>query len=231
MLTSPSPAARRSILQDWGAAGLVAFLCTALAALAVPHATQSGYGVLTVSVLLGVAAILAWCARPKHPAAEHLAHALEGLSRGGPLVIQLGARSAAGIGRAGLAYAAVARSDTGEVLLALATEPARVLAVARYWQTRLGVPLVAGWGLTKSDVDMLDSKRPAPVARIDYAGPSQHGATGSSVSLVVSAIALVALAGSVAVFREHPAGIVSLVLLSVGVSLLVLFAAAARTDF
>lgn len=231
MLTSPTPALRRSLLQDWGAAGLVALLCVALAALAVPHATRSAYGALTVIVLLGVAGVLVSYARPKHPKAEHLERALEALSSRGPVVIQLTARSAAGIGRAGLAYAAVARADAGEVLLAHATEPAGVLAVARYWQTRLGVPLIAGWGLSKSDVDALDAKRSASIARFRYAGPSQHGASGSGVSLVCSAIALLALAGSVAVFREHPAGVLSLALLGVGVSLLASFAAASRTDF
>jgi hypothetical protein len=230
MLTSPTPALRRSVLQDWGAAGLVALLCTALAALALPHATQSGYGAGTVIVLLGAAGILGWKARPHHLSAARLARALETLSSRGPLVIQLVPRTAADIGRAGLAYAAVARSDAGEVVLAHATEPAGVLAVARYWQTRLGAPLLAGWGLTKSDMEALDAKRPTPFVRVSYAGPSQHGAAGSAMALVCSAIALLALAGSVAIFREHRTGVLSLALLGVGVSLLALFAAAARTD-
>lgn len=231
MLTSPTPAIRRSVLQDWGAAGFVALLCVALAALALPHATQSGYGALTVFVLLGAAGVLGWCSRPRHPNAERLTRSLEALANRGQVVIQLTPRSAAEIGRAGVAYAAVARSDAGEVVLAHATEPASVLAVARYWQTRLGAPLLAGWGLAKSDVEALDAKRPVSLARVSYAGPSQHGASGSAVALVCSALALLALAGSVAVFREHPAGVLSLVLLGVGVSLLALFAAAARTDF
>lgn len=231
MLTSPTPAIRRSVFKDWGAPGLVALLCLALAALASPHATRSGYGALTVMALVGTAGVLVWRSRPHHPKAEHLAQSLPALSSRSPMVIQLTTRDAADIGRAGLAYAAVARSEVGEELLAQATDPARVLAVARYWQAHLGVPLVPGWGLKKSDLDMLDAKRPPLFARLEYAGPSQHGLAGSSVALVSSAIALLAIAGSVAVFRDHPAGVVSLALLGVGVSLLAGFAAAARTDF
>lgn len=230
MLTSPTPATRRSVLQDWGAAGLVGLPCVAFAAAAVPHASQSVYGAFTVVTLLGIAGILGSQARPRHPKAERLARALEALSSRGPVAIQLSQRPAAGIGRAGLAYAAVARCDTTEVLLAQGTEPASVLAVARYWQTRLGAPLLPGWGLTKSDLEELDAQRGVPLTRISYTGPSQHGVLGSIWSLVCCAIALLGLAGSVAVFREHPAGVLSLVLLSVGVALLALFALAARTD-
>ncbi|HEU5074007.1 MAG TPA: hypothetical protein VFU02_07535, partial [Polyangiaceae bacterium] len=214
----------------WSAAGFVALLCVALAAVALPHALHSGYGACTVIALLGMAGFLGWQAHPRHLTAHRLEQALTALSAAGPVVIQLTPRTAAGIGRAGLAYAAVARSEAAEVLLAHATEPASVLAVARYWQTRLGVPLLPGWGLTKGDVEALDAKRAVSLVRVSYAGPSQHGAAGSAIALVCSAIALLALAGSVAVFREHPAGVMSLVLLGVGVGLLAAFAVAARTD-
>lgn len=230
MLTSPTPAIRRSFLHDWGAAGLVAFLCAVLAGVVVPHATRSVSGASTLVVLLGMAGALAWYARPRQPDAKRLARALETLSAGGQVVIQLTSLSASAIGRAGIAYAAVARSGATEVVLAQAAEPATVLAVARYWQTRLAAPLLPGWGLGKHQLEALDAERPVPVARINYTGPGQHGAVGTTWSLSCAAVALLALAGSVALFREHPAALISLVLLGIGVSLLVLFALASRTD-
>ena len=240
MLTSPTSAIRRPVLRDWGAAGLVAFLCLALAAVAFPHALRSGGGVGAVVMLLGTAAVLGWYARPRRLQPEALTRALEALSRRGPLTLQLTAGAGGGIGRAGLAYAAIARldgarldgarSDAVEVVLAQADEPAQVLAVARYWQRQLGVPLLPGWGLTKAELDALDAKRGVSHARLSYAGPSQHGAGGAVVALACSAIAVLALAGSVAIFRAPPTSLMSLVLLGVGVGLLVLLAAATRSD-
>jgi len=230
MLTSPTPAIHRPPLHDWGVAGLVALLCLALAATALSHANQSSHGFWTVVVLLGAAGVLGWQARPRRPRAEQVAQALRSLSSRGPLAIHLTSRAAAGIGRAGTAYAAVARSAAGEVVLALAGTPAPVLAVARHWQAEFGVPLLPGWGLTKADVEALDGKRSLSLARVSYSGPSQHGASGGSVSLVCSALAILLLAGSVAIFRADPSSAISLVLLGVGVSLLAALAAATRSD-
>ena len=230
MLTSPTPAIHRPPHQDWGVAGLVALLCLALAATALSHANQSSHGVWASVVLFGAAGVLGWKARPRRPQAKRVARALRELSSHGPLAIQLTSHAAEGIGRAGVVYAAIARAEAGEVVLAVAATPAPVLAVARHWQAELGAPLLPGWGLTKSDVESLDGKRPVPVARICYSGPSQHGAGGGAVSLVSSALAILLLAGSVAIFRAHPSSGTSLVLLAVGVSLLLLLAAAMRTD-
>jgi len=230
MLTSPTPAIHRPPLQDWGVAGLVALLCLALAATALSHANQSSHGFWAVVILLGAAGVLGWHARPRRPQAERVAQALRALSSQGPLAIHLTSHAAEGVGRAGLAYAAIARSEAGEVVLALAATPAPVLAVARHWQAELGAPLLPGWGLTKADVESLDGKRPVPVARVNYSGPSQHGASGGTVALVCSALATLLLAGTVAIFRAHPSSGVSLVLLAVGVSLLVALAAATRSD-
>jgi len=174
--------------------------------------------------------VLGWKARPERPQERQLAKALDGLASRGGLVIQLTAQSADSIGRAGSAYAAIARSDVGDVLLAHADEPASVLAVARYWQLKLGAPLLPGWGLTQGDLEPMALDRAVATARVDYLGPSQHGATGSAIALLCSAVALALLVGSVAILRQQPPSLLSLVLFGVGVGVLLLLAAATGTD-
>lgn len=230
MLTPPAPSIRRLLLRDWGAGALVAGVGAVFVLVALVSAAQTSHGWWAVLFLSGGVGVLAWRARPERPRERHLAKAVDRLLSRGDLVIQLTSRTATSIGRAGSAYAAVARSDAGEVLLAQADEPASVLAVARYWQLDRGVPLLPGWGLTQADLEPIALDRSVATARVDYLGPSQHGATGSAIALLCSAIALTLLVGSVALLRQDPPSTLSLVLFGVGVGLLLLLAAATRTD-
>src|SRR5687768_15135513 len=171
MLTPPTPSIRRVLLRDWGAGALVAGVAAMFVLVALVSAARTSHGwwaVLLLSVSVGV---LAWKARPERPRERDLAQALDRLRCRGGLVIQLTSRNAASIGRAGSAYAAVARSDAGELLLAQADEPASVLAVARYWQLELGAPLLPGWGLTQGDLEPLALDRSVATVRVDYLGP------------------------------------------------------------
>jgi hypothetical protein len=209
---------------------LVAGGAAVFALVAVVSVAQSSQGWWAVGLLSASVAVLLWKARPDRPREQQLAKALDRLASRGGLVIQLTSHTADSIGRAGSAYAAIARSDTSDVLLAQADEPASVLAVARYWQLELGAPLLAGWGLTQADLEAVAHDRPFPTARVDYLGRSQHGATGNAVGLLCSAIALAILVGSVAILRQDAPSTLSLVLFGVGLGVLLLLAAATHTD-